>query len=202
MTLQLPPLSSTQPDWGSFQVWWQQVADAINTQETRQDQIDTDLQQVVSDLADAVADITAAMAAATAAQTAANTAKRNDKITASYTVPAEVITATDAGTDVTITVAAHTRIYGDGTQLAVSGTTITGKAFSTLYGIYYDDASTSDTTPTYLSTTNPTVAQNMYVAGRHRVGVVETPADGGAPEVGGGTPPGGGGDHRDWYVIP
>jgi hypothetical protein len=175
-----------------------------------------DLQGQVTDIAAALAAANAAQTAAddaatdaATAQTTANTANTNaaavklaDKITGSYTVPADVVTAADVGTDVTITIAAHTRIYGDGTQLSVAGGTLTGKAFSTLYGIYYTDTTTSDTTPTYVATTNPTVAQNMYVNGRHRVAVVETPADGSPPATGGGTPPGGGGDHRDWYTIP
>jgi len=37
VTLKLPPLPSVQPEWGQFQVWWQQIKTILETQETLQD---------------------------------------------------------------------------------------------------------------------------------------------------------------------
>lgn len=145
-------------------------------------------------------DAAAALAAASAAQTTADTAqitadtvKRDDAITVSWTVPEGCISAADAGSDVTITVATHARLYGDGTKLdPVTGTTFTGKAYSTTYGIYYDDITRADATPSYQITTTLAQAQNGFVAGRHRVGEITTPAAAGAPTAGGTVPSGSG----------
>lgn len=126
---------------------------------------------------------------------------RSDKITASWTVPAAVMTASDAGTSATITIASHTRVYGDGTQLVVAGRTITGLAYSTDYGVYYDDPNCSDQTPSYIATTTAAEAQNNFVTGRHRLGVVTTPASGGTATTGGSLPPGGGGDGYGRYAT-
>lgn len=197
MSLSIPPLPPFQPNWPDFQVWWQLAKQAIETEVGAAEAA----AQAASDAATANAAAIAALSAASAAQTTANTADTkadtvtiNDKITASWTVPAGVVSAVDAGSSVTITVAAHTRVYGDGSQVSVTGHTFTGKAYSTDYGIYYDDLTASDTTPPYQITTNLTRAQNSYAAGRHRVAVVTTPAAGSPPTTGGSTPPGGGGD--------
>ena len=156
------------------------------------------IQTNVDDLAAVVADVAAAQSAADAAQTTANTAQssvtttaRNDKISASYCAPISVLSASDAGSNATITIAAHTRVYGDGTTLAVSGGSITGRSYGTTYYIYYTDATTADTTPTYLSTTNANTAMNNRVNGRHFVGAITTPTAGGSSTSGDGpTPPG------------
>jgi hypothetical protein len=172
VSLKLPRLGATQPDWGQFQVWWEQVAKAIETQEVTQDQLITDLGTTQTELESAVLRL---------------------NIGLSYTAPSLVVSAADVGTDVTITIAAHTRIYADGTQLAVGGGSFTGKAFTTDYGIFYDDPTLSDTTPTYQITTSLAQAQNNYANGRHFVATIKTPADGAAGTSGGTTPPGSGG---------
>lgn len=144
----------------------------------------------------AAADAAAADAAAAAAQADADEVIKNDKISASATEPSVVISAADVGSDCTITIAAHTRRYGDGTTLAVSGGSITGLAFSTTYAVYYDDPTTADTTPTYVATTTLKNAQPNSASGRHYVDQVTTPADGGGSSSGGGyLPPGGGGPY-------
>ncbi len=176
MTFKLPTLPPVQPQWGQFQVWWQQVKTAIENQETVQDTL---LTQIV-----------AAQAAATAAQTTATAVNKQDKIASSFTVPAAVLTAAAAGASATITIAAHTRLYNDGTQLAVAGGTITGRAFSTYYAVYYDDSTLSVTTPNYVSTTTAAQGQPNFAPGRHRIGAVTTPASGGAATTGGGVPSG------------
>jgi hypothetical protein len=157
------------------------------------DQNVADIAQLVSDLADAVADITAAQAAATAAQTTANTVQRDDSIADSYPVPGNVLTAADVGSDATITIANHNRRYNDGAFPAVTGGTITGLAFNTIYYVYYDQTSRAGGAVTYAATTDAKTALPATAAGRHFVGKVPTPADGGGGTTGGGAPPSGGG---------
>lgn len=179
MTFALPHLPPTQPTWEQWQIWWQLVIEAIQGQEAAQDQI-------LTDLAAAQADIIAT-------QTQLTETVRHLNIGLSYTAPSLVVSAVDAGTDATVTVANHTRIYGDGSQVAVTGGAFTGKAYSTTYAIYYDDPTLSDTTPTLVITTNIAEAQNNYADGRHFVATIATPAAAGAPTSGGTTPPGTGG---------
>jgi hypothetical protein len=136
----------------------------------------------------ATTDAATAQGTANTANTTANTVKRDDKIGGSSVIPADVLTASDAGTDATVVVAAHTRLYNDNSSLSVGGHTFTGLAYSTSYGVYYDDTTTSDTTPTYHTTTTLSHALNNFVAGRHYVGIVTTPASGGSPTTGGSTP--------------
>lgn len=194
MGLRLDRLNRTNSSGVAFQRLWQRNCEAHEA-------ANADLQSQIDAIAAAQAAAAAAQATANTAntnaataQSTANTVTINDKITASWTVPAGVVSAADAGSNVTITVAAHTRMYGDGSQVSVSGHTFTGKAYATDYGIYYDDLTASDTTPPYQITTNLTRAQNAFAPGRHRVAVVTTPASGSPPTTGGSTPPGGGGD--------
>lgn len=97
------------------------------------------------------------------------------------------ISAADVGANATITISGHTRRYGDGSTLAITGDTITNRNFSTEYHIYYNDTTCSDTTPNFLSTTDPNNAVPNKTAGRHYVGSVTTPANGAAGTSG--TPP-------------
>lgn len=182
-------------DKTGLKYWGQKICERLEAEIARQDQ--------------AIADIAAAQAAANAAQTTAdtaqttadtasttaNTVKTTDKISGSATAPTNCLSATDAGSNATITIAANTRLYGDNTSLDVSGGTLTGKAYSTTYAVYYDDATCSDTTPTYVATTTLKTAMHNYVSGRHFVGQITTPASGGGGTSGGGTPPGGGGPY-------
>lgn len=106
------------------------------------------------------------------------------------------LSATDAGSNATITVAAHDRVYADKT-VSVSSGSLTGKAYSTLYFVYYDDAGRAGGSVTYATTTDPAIAYNSSTyPDRHLVGYVTTPASGGADTGGSGTaPPGWGGDN-------
>jgi hypothetical protein len=155
----------------AFTVWFQRVLEAQRATDAAQD-------AVTDDLAEQLALIQAT--------------QRRDAISSSYTAPSAVLTASDAGSNATITIAAHTRFYGDETSLAVAGGSLTGLAYSTIYAVYYDDSTRADTTPTYVSTTTINEAQNNYVAGRHLVGTVTTPAAAGPPTSGGTSPPGSG----------
>lgn len=188
MAFDLPRLPLFQPQsWdelagfmASLQIWWQQVVEAIETQETTQD--------------DLLAQIIAAQATAAAAQTTADAVKKTDKISGSfaYSATPPVITATDAGSDATITVKAHTRKWGDSTSTSVNSHTFTGKAYSTLYFVYYDDPNQNDTTPSYQITTSASVAAANSSTNRVYVGAITTPAALGSDTEGGTTIPSGG----------
>ncbi len=44
MSFRLPRMPATQPDWQRFQIWWQEVVEAIEAQEDTQDQALADIQ--------------------------------------------------------------------------------------------------------------------------------------------------------------
>lgn len=155
----------------------------------------TDLAAQIAAIAAAQATANTAVTNAATAQTTADAVKRSDKISGSATAPSSVLTATDAGTNATITIANHTRLYGDATTLSVTGGSITALAYSTTYGVYYDDTTTANTAPTYSATTTLKNAMPNFAAGRHYMGQVTTPAAAGAPTGGGGVPPLGGGPY-------
>jgi len=198
MALKLPRLQSRvavtdragMPD-RAFHQWWDTFAKSLET--------------AINDLADSVAAIQAAQdaadaanaaaaaadAAAAAAQGAADDAASTSAL-ANSGVTGATITATDAGADTSITISGHTRVYGDGTSVAVTGATLTGRAYSTFYYVYYDQPSRAGGAVTYQTTTSETTA--AQTGDRHLVGSVTTPAaaapdtDGnyvGAPGVGG-----------------
>ena len=175
----------------AFHQWWDTFAKSLET--------------AINDLADSVAAIQAAQdaadaanaaaaaadAAALAAQGAADDAASTSAL-ANSGVTGATITATDAGADASITISSHTRVYGDGTSVAVTGATLTARAYSTFYYIYYDQASRAGGAVTYQTTTSESTA--AQTGDRHLVGSVTTPAaaapdtDGGyvgAPGVGG-----------------
>ncbi len=124
----------------------------------------------------------AAGAALTAAGTA-NAAAESVTVSsalANSTVTGLTISAADAGSDVTITISAHTRVYGDGTTAAISGGTITGRPYSTNLWIFYDAPKGTTGAVTYQAAT--TVQGNASGnPNRHFVGAVTTPAALGAP---------------------
>lgn len=122
-----------------------------------------------------------ANASAAAAQVAADTVTADANLANSY-VTGVTITATDAGANVTIAVTAHSRVYGDGTTVAVNAGNITGLAYSTKYYIYYDDPTRVGGAVTYFATTSTATA--AQAGDRHTVGSVTTPAALGAPVPG------------------
>ena len=100
----LPPLPQgqpiVQPDFTAslaFTVYWQQLI--------------ANLSGILTDIQGQVAAIAAAQATATAAQTSATASARELARINSYTSPSSVLSAADVGTNATITVAAHTRVY-------------------------------------------------------------------------------------------
>lgn len=183
MTFRLPRIPKGQPIVSpdgrvreDFRLWWQRFAE----------QIEVEVGALTAAQAAAASAATAQAAAATA-QTAANTA--NTAATAAATsattansvasltnsgVTGCTITAADVGANVTVTISAHTRVYGSGTSVAVNGGTVTGLAYSTTYFIYYDQASRAGGAVTYAATTSETTA--AQTGDRHCVGMVVTPA--------------------------
>lgn len=150
----------------AFHQWWAAFAKAI--------------EDAFNQLADTVALIAAAQAAADAANAAAASANAAADSAAAQSalgnsgVTGATITGSDAGASATVTISAHTRVYGDGTSVAVTGGSVTGLAYSTLYYIYYDQASRLGGAVTYQATTSDTTA--AQTGDRHLVGSVTTPA--------------------------
>jgi 2-oxoglutarate dehydrogenase complex dehydrogenase (E1) component-like enzyme len=149
--------------------------------------------QAATDAATAAA--AAAASAAATAQTAADTANTAavsastvaeqvaaDNTLANSYVTGLTLTATDAGASATVTISAHTRVYGDGTSVAVSGGSVTGLAYSTAHWVYYDQASRAGGAVTYAASTS--VQGNGTAPDRHLVGAVTTPAAAAAPNTG------------------
>jgi uncharacterized membrane protein YfhO len=77
-----------------------------------------------------------AKVAASAAQASATNVARSLALIASFVSPTNILTATNDGT---INVAAHTRLYADGSSVAVNAGTISGLADSTTYYVSYLD---------------------------------------------------------------
>lgn len=181
-------MAFTIPDLPSFgltgasaiqqQIWWKAVKDSVEGQVNDILEVQADLQAAIDELL---------------------VVNRNSNIATSWCVPANLVTAQDMGSDVKVTIAAHSRVYEDGTTVSVAGHVFNGQAYSTDLGIYYDDPTRADPTPTYHITNNLTRAQNNYAVGRHRVAVLTTPAAGAPDVVVGSTPPGGGKDDIDKY---
>lgn len=102
----------------------------------------------------------------------------------SFIVQTGIITASDAGTTASIGISSHTRRYPD-KDVTVNAGSVTGLAFSTTYYIYYDDTARLGGSVTYAATTSITTAGfSSTNPGRHFVGSVTTPADGGGSTSG------------------
>ena len=128
--------------------------------------------QTAADTAQTAADAanTAAATANTAAATANSTAtqaKSQSNLVSSY-VTGLTLTATTT----VVTVSAHTRVYADNTTVAVSGGTVSGLSPTTVYYIYYDDASRSGGSVTFVATTSEGTA--AQTGNRHLVGKITT----------------------------
>ena len=182
MAIRLPRLQSQVPIVDTrgyptlaFHQWWEAFAGEIENEVGALQA--AELAQAAADTANAAA--ASANAAADAAQGAAANITASSALANSYTT-GQTPQATDAGASATITIPAHTRVYGDGTSVAVSGGAVTGLAYSTRYWVYYDQASRLGGAVTYLAAV--TIQGNGAGApDRHFVGAVETPAALGAP---------------------
>jgi hypothetical protein len=150
----------------------------------------TEAQAAISDAQTAISNVNAATAATTAATSLAN----------SY-VTGLTLSAADAGSSVTVTISAHTRIYGDGTSVSVNGGTITGLPYSsstsnpTTEYIYYSDPTRAGGTVAYQATTSASTA--AQVGDVHTVGSAIMPVAAAAPVTGSPVRPPGVGAIRD-----
>lgn len=202
MALNIPKLQYNLPmtlDTGvptqTFQRWWQEVADNITSNFNDLAQAVSDIQTLQTQMNARIAEISTLQTQMNdriteieAVQAAADAVTRDNSISASW-VSGLTLSASDAGTNASITISDHTRFYDDTTSLAITGATLTALAYSTEYHIYYDDPTRADTTPTFLtSTTAATAAANRDV-GRHYVGSITTPAAGGGSTSGSGSEP-------------
>ena len=149
--------------------------------------LETNLSNILS-----IPDIQVALDAATAAAANANTAAANAQTSADDAASVAAltnsgtsgvsITATDAGSSVSLAITSHIRLYGDGTSVSVSGGLLTGLAYSTTYYVFYDQPSRAGGLVTYQTTT--VKADAAQVSNRHLVGVVTTPATAGPDKTG------------------
>lgn len=102
----------------------------------------------------------------------------------SYVSPATVLSSRVNATDNTkadLIIANHTRVYGDGTSVAVIGTTLTGLALASNYYVtYQDNAHTGGTVNYNYSMSYINSGQGN---GRHLVGNIDTPSTATAPPV-------------------
>lgn len=154
----------------AFHQWWEAVLRQV--------------EQSINAIQDALDAAGIAQAAAATAQTAANQATAIAKLTNSG-ITGLTFTATDAGSSVTISISAHTRVYGDGTSVSVNGGSFTGQAYNTTYFVFYNDPAFAGGAVTYQITT--TAANAAQTGTRHLVGSITTPAAG-APPADGGSP--------------
>ncbi len=152
-----------------FRLWWQRTCEAIEAEfgaieaaEAAQAAADT-----------AIAAAATAETAASDAQTSADSAADIAALTNSG-VTGATLTGSDAGANATITISGHTRVYGNATSVSVTGGSVTGLAYSTLYYVYYDQASRAGGAVTYVATTSQTTA--AQTGDRHLVGQCLTPA--------------------------
>jgi hypothetical protein len=153
-----------------FQRIWQDAMQAITNAFEAVNDRDSNQEAIL-------ASIQAAMTLAQAANDTAQTTAVADALAKSYVSPLNIISATSGGV---ITISAHTRIYGDGSSVAVNGGSVSGFAPSSYVQIYYDDAGRSGGAVTYQGTMS-VIAQE---GARHIVGGVTIPLVGVPPMSG------------------
>lgn len=134
---------------------------------------------VVSAIAAALEAADIALAAAETAQAAADGATSESSLNSSY--PANFVAPlVSAAANGDVTIAAHDRIYGDGTSVAVLGGMIaTAEPAGTIIRVYYDDPTRAGGAVFYEYTSDPVLAAQS--GDRHSVGAVTIPGVGTAP---------------------
>lgn len=143
-----------------MQSHWQRFAERIEARFT--------------DIEDVLAQIQQAQATAADAKQTADATATADALNKSFPSPSTILSATSAGT---ITITAHTRIYGDGTSVAVDGGSLSGWSQGQFVQVYYDDAARAGGAVSYQGTTD-VIAQ---AGSRHIVGGVAIPLAGELP---------------------
>jgi hypothetical protein len=169
-----------------FQRYWQSFAEQIERTINTIASILGITEELEQALQQAQAAIVIAQDAAATAQEAVAAQGRETALQSSTIDPSSVLTATV--TDITI--APHTRMYGDGTSAPVTGATITATASGDTDYVFYDDPDREGGAVAYQVTTT----QPIQSGDRHVVGAVTIPATGTAEGGDGPRPPG--------YVAP
>jgi hypothetical protein len=158
-----------------LQVYWQRLVEAQEATDAAQNQLIEDVSDLLATIISLNELITQAEEAIDDLGNAAGAIASANELTNSYATGL-TITATDAGSSVTITISAHTRVYpkadGSTTNVAVTGGSITGQAYSTDLWIYYDQASRAGGAVSYQVSTSP-IAQT---GDRHSIGAIKTVA--------------------------
>ena len=178
----------------AFQMWWQTFAKNIESEVgalAAADAANAAAAAANAAAASASSAATTANSAATAAQSTADAIQLEAELVNSY-VTGLTLGATDAGASASISISAHSRVYGNGTSVSVNSGSLTGLSYSTAYYIYYDQVSRAGGAVTYASTT--TAATSAQTGNRHFVGVITTPAAAAGPTSGYGVSPPGIGD--------
>jgi hypothetical protein len=116
------------------------------------------------------------------AQTSTDAQKREAALQTSYIDPDTVLTASLT----TITIAAHTRRYSDGTSATVSAGTIAATGEGDVDYVFYDDPARAGGAVTYQVAT----VQPIQTGDRHVVEAIMIPATGTSEGGGGPRPPG------------
>ena len=164
------PSKLFQQDWQRSMEQIEEAVTALNTQ--------------VTDLSSLVAQLQQAQATAQQAVTTANAVSARIDLANSYTEPNSVVTASSDGT---VTIAAHTRVYDNGTSVSVNGGSLTGFSEGQFVRVYYTDSAREGGTVAFQGTTDDVVQSGDI----HVVGGVAIPALGQAPSEGlGSFPPG------------
>lgn len=182
MAFTLPRLPPGEFDYPSFQIWWQQVVEAVEAEVGALEAADAaNAAAIAAAAAAAAANAAAASAntAATAAQTTADAITEADSLAKSFvTGTPPILSATDAGADATINIGAHTRNYpqpdGSLVSVSVSAGSVTALAYDTYYFIYYVDAGRAGGAVTYLA--SEASADAAQIGDTHCVGGIKTPA--------------------------
>jgi hypothetical protein len=100
----------------------------------------------------------------------------------SYTITSNPLTATDAGSSATVSIASFNVQTSSQGLIAYNSGSITALSYSTLYYIYFSSPQLSGGSPTYLATTSKSTALNG--SGNIFLGSIQTPASGGAATSG------------------
>ncbi len=163
-----------------FHTWWDKVAKNLETVISSLEAAVIEIQNVLNIADTAQAAAAAAQSAADAAQSAADSAQQSANDATGITsvvnsgVDSNPLSAEDAGSDASIVIATHSRLYPNGTSVTVTGGTLTGLDYSTEYWVFYDDPNRAGGSVTYQTTTiEATAAQ---AGDRHLVGKITTPA--------------------------
>lgn len=164
-----------------FQLRWQRLCEAI------ENAVNAVNAQVNSNTA-IIAALQAASAQAQAANDNATLVNNRTSIESSYTDPTNILTASADGT---ITIAAHTRRYTNGTSASVNAGSVSSLANEAAYTVYYIDAAREGGAVTFFATTSA-VAQsgNTHIVGTATIPAAGQPPSGGvSPTAPGYTPP-------------